>query len=302
MNTKFLTLLAGALSAGAVHADPRTSASYSIPTDTVDSAGARVTSASYSNLGSMGGITGISTVTAPAETVKAGFIAQLYEITGLTLTAASLTVNEGDTDQLEAWQALDDGTFLAVRSNSVAWSIVNGPLTTIGTRGLATAGIVFTNTPATAQGSYLGLTGTLTLSVLNVNIDDYQTYASDGIDDNWQFTYFGLPPNANAAPAIDPDGDGQNNYFEYTAGIDPTNSASKFNWRIEAVPGFPTQKKLIFSPRFNNRTYIVKAATTLGVPMTAILGPTSDRADERTVTDTNATEARKFYTVEITKP
>ena len=302
MNTRILIVLISLLSAAALRAEPRASASYSIPTDTVDSAGTRVTSASYSHLGSMGGITGLSTVAAPAETVKAGYLAQLYDITGLTITAASLTVNEGDTAQLAAWQALDDGTFLAVRVNSVAWSVAAGPLTGVDFRGLATAGLVFKDTTATVQGGYFGKTGTLDLTVVNVNIDDYGTYAGDGMDDNWQVRFFGLPPNTNAGPLIDPDGDGTNNLFEYTAGTDPTDPFSVFRLNIEAVPGQPTHKKLIFSPRFNDRTYTVKAATTLSVPMAAIFGPTSDNGNVRTVTDTNATGSRKFYKVEIVKP
>jgi hypothetical protein len=85
--------------------------------------------------------------------------------------------------------------------------------------------------------------------------------------------------------------------------IIPTDALSKFNWRIEAVPGFPTQKKLIFSPRFTDRTYTVKTATTLGVPMTTLTGSTSsDNGNERTVTDTSATGSTKFYSVEIVKP
>ena len=109
MNTKRLTLIASALIAtcsAALHAGPRTSASYSILTDSADSGGRRATSANYTNDGSAGGIAGISTVASPAENSKGGYIAQLFEVTGLTLTTALLTVNEGATDQLAAWQSL----------------------------------------------------------------------------------------------------------------------------------------------------------------------------------------------------
>ena len=49
-----------------------------------------VTSASYANDGSAGLVVGISTVAAPAETAKHGYLAQLYDATGLTPTAATL--------------------------------------------------------------------------------------------------------------------------------------------------------------------------------------------------------------------
>lgn len=304
MNTKCLSLLASALSAAALHAGPRSSASYSIPTDTIDSGGTRAVSTSYRNDGSLGGIAGISAVASPSQTAKAGYIAQLYDITGLTLTAASLNVNETATDQLAAWQALDDGTFLAVLANAVAWSVVSGPLTSVNANGLATAGLVFKDTAATAQGTFLGQTGTLGLTVKNVNIDDFGAYAGDGLDDNWQVRFFSLPPNANAGPLVDPDHDGQNNLFEYTAGLDPTDPLSKFNWRIEPVPGFPTVKKLIFSPRFSDRTYTIKATPTLGTGAvwSTLNGTATDLGAERTVTDANAIEEMKYYKLEITKP
>lgn len=48
----------------------------------------------YTNDGSAGGGAVISTVAAPAETAKHGYIAQLTEATGLQLTAPPATVNE----------------------------------------------------------------------------------------------------------------------------------------------------------------------------------------------------------------
>ena len=49
----------------------------------------------------------------------------------------------------------------------------------------------------------------------------------------WQNYYFGSTNSPAADPAADPDGDGQNNWAEFVAGTDPTNSASVF--RITAI-------------------------------------------------------------------
>ncbi len=295
----FLALLTAAAQAG-----PRTSASYTVPTDTADAGGKRTISASYTNDGSIGGIAGLSTVAAPAEIAKHGYIGQLYDVTGLTLTAASLNVNETATVQLGAWQALDDATFLAVPAANVAWSVASGPLTGISAGGLATAGIVFQDTAATAQGSYLGQTGTLGLTVKNVNLDDFGSYAGDGIDDAWQNQYFGLN-NPLAAPTADPDGDAQKNAFEFTAGLIPNDPASRFTLTVQPVAGQPTQKKLVFSPLVAGRTYTVKAKASLlsgtYLPLTNPSAPT-DNGPERTITDLSATGATKVYQVEITKP
>ena len=287
-----------------LHAGPRTSTNYTIATDTADRGGRRATSVSYTNDGSAGGITGLSTVAAPAETAKHGYIGQLYDVTGLTLSAASLNVNESTTDQFAAWQTLDDTSFLAVPAASVAWSVASGPLTGINATGLATAGIVYQNTTATAQGIYLGNTGTLPLTVVNVNLDNFGAYAGDGLDDNWQVTYFGQPPYANAGPLVDFDNDGQTNAFEYTAGLIPSDPNSVFRLRLEAVPAQPGQKRVIFSPRILGRTYTVKAKPSLLTGSFAPLGSSSftDNARERTVTDLDASGATKFYQVEIFKP
>lgn len=222
-------------------------------------------------------------------------------MTGLTLTAASLNVNETATGQLAAWQLLDDATFLAIPAASVTWSVASSPLTGISTGGLATAGTVYQNTAATAQGIHLGQTGTLGLTVLESIADNFGTYAGDSLSDDWQFQHFGLN-NPNAAPLLDPDGDGHNNFFEYNAGIIPTDNTSKFSWRIDPVPGFTNQKKLTFGPRLTDRTYTVEFSTTLTSWQTLTSASIEDSGLTRTVTDTDATAARKFYRVRVSFP
>ena len=140
--------------------------------------------------------------------------------------------------------------------------------------------------------------------MLDIHPDNYGSYAGDGLDDSWQFQYFGLN-NPDAAPAKDPDGDGQNNKFEFAAGLVPTDPLSRFLLRIEPVPGFPNKKNLTFSPRFVTRTYTVLASTSLGAGTWVSLPgspPTVDDDSQRTVTDIDATPGRKFYRVEIAKP
>ena len=299
-----LSIIVPCILAASAPAGQRTSASYTVATDTTDAGGRRANSAAYANDGSVGLVGGLSTVALPAGTAKHGYVGQLYDVTGLVLSATPPTVEEGSTRQLGAAQLLDDATTLAVSASFVTWSVAAGPLASIDATGLATAGSVYQNAAATAQGVLAGNTSTLPLTVLNVNLDDFGAYAGDGLDDNWQVIHFNQPPNADAGPLADPDHDGQTNAFEYTAGLIPTDATSVFRLRLEAVPAEPGQKRVIFSPRFTDRTYTVKARPSLLTGTFTPLGSSSftDNAQERTVTDLNATGATKFYQVEIVKP
>ena len=285
------------------YAGPRTSASYSVITDAADSGGQRVASAAYNNVGSIGGITGTATVAAPAETIKSGYAGQLFEATGLQLAAAPPAVNEGSTRQLGSALLLDDLTTLALPASAVAWSIVTGPLSSISTDGLATAGNVFQDSAATAQGSYAGISGILGLTVLNSVADNFGTYGGDLMADDWQVQFFGQD-NANAGPLLDPDNDGQDNLFEYRAGLIPTDANSLFQWNITPSGGNPGLHQISFSPRLPGRTYTVRSSTDLSSgswePLSGAI--TTDNGDQRTVLDPDELSARKFYRVEITLP
>jgi hypothetical protein len=107
----------------------------------------------------------------------------------------------------------------------VTWSVIDGPITSISTNGVASAAIVARDTNANVQGSRSGFSSSLTLSVLNVGTDDFGPYAGDQIDDDWQVTYFG-EASADAAPQLDPDGDGEDNLAEFRSNTIPTDASS----------------------------------------------------------------------------
>ena len=153
---------------------------------------------------------------------------------------------------------------------------MNGPLTSINASGLATAGVVYQNTGATAQGIFAGDTAMLNLTVLDSIPDNFGSYAGDGLGDDWQVQYFGQN-NPNAGPALDPDGDGENNLFEFTAGVIPTDPTSRFVLRIDAVPAQPARKNLVFSLRLNDRTYTVEFRTDLTIGSWTTLGATTQK-------------------------
>ena len=61
--------------------------------------------------------------------------------------------------------------------------------------------------------------------------DNFGSYAGDGLGDDWQVQYFGQN-NPNAGPLRDPNGDGQTNAFEDTAGLVPNDPNSRFTFTI----------------------------------------------------------------------
>jgi len=303
MRTLLLSALLSLIMALSVSSATRSSANYSVPADTVDNGGGRSASAAYTHDGSAGGIGGVATVAAPPQFAKQGYIGQLYEVTGLALSVSSTNVDEGATRQLEANALLDDGTLLSMAISGVSWSILNGPIGSINSVGLATAGNVYQDTPAAVQGSLLSSVGMLGLLVVNSDNDDFEKYAKDGLDDSWQVQNFGLN-NPDAGPDADPDGDTQNNLYEFIVGSIPVDGSSFFRFRIELVPGQPSHRNLIFSPRVAGRTYAVQYKLGAGVPGFDNLAgiATTDIGPTRTVTDLNATETNKFYRMSITLP
>ena len=261
-------------------------------------AGGRQTAGSIVVNSAIGGFGGSASVTTFA--VRHGFAGQLTEVQGVAATASPTTVNEGATRQLAATATFTDSTVLPLPSTTATWSVSGGGLASVNAAGLATAATVYQDTNGLARADYLGQFGTLTLAVLNVNNDDYGTYAGDGIDDAWQVQYFGIG-NGNAAPTADPDGDGQNNLFEYLAGTVPTNSASALTLAISGVS--IGQRTVSFSPVTTGRTYSVEYATSLTTKNFITLpGAPVDNSGTRSYTDAAITNSARYYRVRISLP
>jgi uncharacterized repeat protein (TIGR02543 family) len=121
--------------------------------------------------------------------------------------------------------------------------------------------------------------------------------------DTWASS-FGLDPATDGAPTADPDGDGQNNLFEFIAGVLPDDARSRFHWRVEEDPLNSGQSRIVFSPRFADRTYNLKSSTTLQASDWINFTGSSviDDGNERTVTDSDTSDTSKFYRLEIAKP
>ena len=292
-----------------LRAEPRSSADYTISADTFDSGGGRATSVDYGENASLGTIAATSGAGDPFYFLKTGLLARFSDATGVQLVPAtggtlpSYDLAEGATLQLNAYQELDDASFHLLAPTTVAWSVVSGPISSVSSAGLASAGLVYQDSAAEISGTFGGFTDTLPLTVRNVNPDNFGTYAGDGLPDGWQVQYFGLD-NPLAAPAVDASGTGQTNLFKYTAGLNPTDPASRFTLQIDTVDGQPAQKALTFTPVWTDRTYEVEYTTDLagGLWLPLPDGLENTAGQVRTITDPAATGPAKHYRVRITKP
>lgn len=137
---------------------------------TLNSGGGAAFSSSYTDDGSLGDGFDTSSVVSGRRIVKSGFIGQLYEAESLTLAADPAAVIEGTTTQLSAVATMDDDTLVRLSGSDAKWSVMEGAITGITSGGLATAGLVFINAPATVRGRWDGVTGDLVLTVLNLNV------------------------------------------------------------------------------------------------------------------------------------
>lgn len=284
----------------------RTSNNYTITAETLDFGGQIVASSSYAIQGSVGTVAGIAEHSSGAVTIaRHGYVGQIYDLLGYGLLASDFYPPEEGSTQIIPVRTADDGTNLIIPTTGFIFTPLDGPIESISPTGLVETSSVHQDTQIMVGATSPAFEGELQLLlyVLDTLPDNFGTYAGDGLPDTWQINYFGHN-NPLAAPLLDPDGDGQNNRFEYTAGIIPTDPLSRFLLSIEAVPGEPTHRNLKFSPVFGDRTYTVKSNTTIGG---GVWGNLTDFADdnnnpERTITDQAATSSKKFYQVEITKP
>ena len=282
----------------------RTSADYSIPAESVDSAGGIATSTDYSVNGSAVGEFGAGGTAVSTSTDyigKYGYVGELYDLTSFAIAATPAAVNEGANSQLSGQAVMDDATTLPVSGTDVTWSVGYGPVASLTIAGFVTTSPVLGPTNALLNGNYQGFAdpdGTLLNVIDTGESDNYAQYGGDGIDDGWQVNYFGQPPNSNAGPSADPDSDGQNNQFEFTAGLIPNDPTSRFVLKIQTSRVSPRNAPSSSVPSSS------PAAPTPCNPPPLLLSPNSwttlpgttqsDNGNERTVTDLNATRSPKF--------
>jgi hypothetical protein len=196
-----------------------TSADYSIGPVVLDGGGVAGSSAAYSvNPATAAGAAGASLNYA----VRTGYAGQLLDRVSIAIDepTSPMTLNERAALQLAVTEFHDDSTRGILPVESVSWSVQSGPLASINSTGLATAGSVYQNTVAVGRAAIGSLSDTLNLTIANTGLDDLAPYAADGLPDVWQVSHFGLN-GTQASINSDADSDSLSNLQEYAFGTNP---------------------------------------------------------------------------------
>ena len=208
-------------------------------------------------------------------------------------------MHEGSEQQLSVSMLYDDATRSPLAASAVVWSKLSGPLIVDAT-GRVTAEPVYQDTSGQIQAANAALSDTYDLTVTNSATDNYQEYAGDAIDDDWQIAYFGLPPNSSAAASVDFDGDGQNKRWNF----------SPVSTQVTPVTSFASSQP-VNPARGQPRLQQGHAREKLHAPLLHRSGrfqhsgnsfTPQDEALDHPVQDTAASQTSKFYQVEITQP
>lgn len=272
---------------------------YSVSAASLDSAGGRTTGGVYRDDSALGA-TSAAPATGGTYAMAGGYSSMLRDAIGLAVLPALLA--EDSVTPLTLHQVLDDGTQSPAAHAGAVWNVLDGPLS-ISTTGVATAQTVPADTQASLQVTLGALTSAASITVRDTIPDNFGTYGSDGIGDDWQVRHFGVN-NPLAGATVDADGDGQDNLFEFTAGLEPTSSTSRFTFSLEDVPNVPGQKRMVFQPAANGRTFsLMKTLELFPADWQPVPGAiTAGNGGTAALTDPDAAGQRAFYKVQITVP
>jgi hypothetical protein len=291
-----LPLLLLAVSTSLAADGSRESLNFSlVAEDSIGGTGGISASANFTHVRS----TGSGSATSTHFSARDGFTSQLASPFALEVSIHPSPPPESTAVQLIADLRLDDGTLEP--NVAASWSPIFGPVRSVQPDGTAQTAAVFEDTTSAALATHQGLQAVLTTTVVNVNDDDFEQYGFDGLPDEWQVANFGRPPEPDAAPDANPDGDAYDNEFEYLTGYDPNDSSDFFRFAITSADS----KGAVFSfSKFipGTRYRLLRSPSLFGPPETVVFDR-SVRSVQSDVLhrDSPIPATRAFYRVEVTR-
>lgn len=188
--------------------------------------------------------------------VRPGFSGRLYDVQTLEVGVQAPAVPEENAVEFDVAGRCDDATVLPAETE--AWSIVAGPIAALGGTGHALTAAVYQEETGVVEAVAFGLTARGQVRVLDQDPDNFGLYAHDEVQDRWQVGYFG-PDSTNGLAGADPDGDADDNFYEFIAGTDPLSPQSAFRVDIARSGGL----RVSGSPANTNRTYHLQQTANL---------------------------------------
>ena len=246
--------------------------------------------------------TGIISGTPTTLTTSANYTVTASNTGGFTTASVSITVRDVEPSALT--YVSNPATYIkdtAISDNTPTSS--GGTVVSYAVSPALPAGLTLNTSTGIISGSPTTLTAAADYTITATNTGG-STPASVSITVISPYAAWAAQYGLVQGPEGDDDGDGNSNYFEFVAGLVPTNAGSVFKTTVSSVPGQPSQRAIVFSPIISGRNYSVKSSESLQpatwIPLSGAIS--SDAGNVRTVIDTAAVEAKKFYVVEISIP
>ena len=298
-----------AFSSSVAQTPTSTSASYSLLPAVPGAGGGTASAATVSAEISIGdGIAGgVTNVTLNGVQAKQGYTGQLHDVTAVAIKGDASPMDEGGpARQLGADLVLDDDTrFVDVENSELAWSEESDTLVTLSPAGLVTVVAAYEDTTVNIQATWQGVPDPdgFDIPVRNLGTDDFPGYDGDQLDDAWQFTFFGAPPNAKAGPAKDPDFDGRDNRYEELTGFSPVDGADFLRLEIAEVNRGEGTADLRLNRVIPGRLYSLRSGNDLKTftPVGTAFSVTDEEAD-KVFADVSAAGPVKFFDAVVTRP
>jgi hypothetical protein len=252
---------------GAIAAHGGSSLSFS----SIDITAARTVQAgSYQLDDAVGGWS--TTGSAPSQWVKPDHSGSMYDPVALIVEVDRSEIPEEETAQAAVHLVCDDASRLPPPA-PVSYSVLSGPMIPEPFFVLR-AEPVYRDSNATVQVVSSPWLTTINLLIVNTDPDNFGMFAGDDVADDWQVDFFTVG-NPDGTADQDPDGDGYDNRFEFTAGTDPTSAADRFDIALHRTTG----AEILFGPVQTGRTYRVESSDTLAsadwFPLTGLVAHAS---------------------------